>query len=121
MHEGKAKQSLGEQALVNAFENAFPNAVHVRCFKQFRDNIESKLKSINLDAASCEEILADIFGTTDAEQTQLGLVDASDESDFASKLMTVEKRWNNLESSGKRTLPSQLEYNEPRVLQLVHI
>jgi len=32
-----------------------------------------------LDAASCEEILADIFGTTDAEQTQLGLVDASDE------------------------------------------
>jgi len=104
----KAFGTDGEQALVNAFENAFPNAIHLRCFKHFRDNIESN----NLDAASCEEILADIFGTTDAEQTQLGLVNATDASDFASKLMTLEERWNNLEASGKRVLPSQLANDE---------
>ena len=63
----KAFGTDGEKALVNAFENAFPNAIHVRCFKHFRDNIEHKLKSLNLESASCEEILADIFGTSDTE------------------------------------------------------
>ena len=32
-----------EQALVNAFENAFPNAIHLCCFKHFRDNIDTTL------------------------------------------------------------------------------
>ena len=39
-----------ELALANTFENAFPNAMHLRCFKHFWDNTESKLKSLNLEA-----------------------------------------------------------------------
>ena len=83
----------GELALANAFENA----LHLCCFKHFRDNIESKLKSLNLMPSSCEEILCDIFGVTDSEQTQLGLVDAVDTTDFASKLNALEERWNHFE------------------------
>jgi len=57
LHDIKAFGTDGEQALVNTFENASPNAVHVHCLKYFRDNIESKLKSVNLDVTCCEEIL----------------------------------------------------------------
>jgi len=42
------------------------------------------------------EILADIFGMSDSEQTQLGLVDATDPADFAFKLMALQDRWNQL-------------------------
>jgi len=90
----KAFGTNGEKARVNVFENAYPNALHLCCFKHFRDNIERKLKSLNFDETTCEEILADIFGTSDSEQTQLGLVDATDPADFASKLMALQDRWN---------------------------
>jgi len=109
----KAFGTDGELALVNAFENAFPNALHLRCFKHFRDNIESKLKSLNLMPSSCEEILCDIFGVTDSEQTQLGLVDAVDTTDFASKLNALEERWNHFEMSGKRVVPLEANSTQP--------
>jgi len=109
----KAFGTDGEKALVNAFENAYPDAIHLRCFKHFRDNIERKLKSLNFDSTTCEEILADIFGTVDSEQTQLGLVDATDSDDFASKLMALQDRWNELELTGKQVVPSQFGSCEP--------
>jgi len=49
----------------------------------------------------------------------LGLVDSTDVSDFASKLITLEERWNSLEASGKRVQNYQVM--NQRVLQLVYI
>ena len=109
----KAFGTDGEVALANAFENAFPKALHLRCLKHFRDNIESKLKSLNLEPTSCEEILADIFGTADSEQTQLGLVDAVDPSDFGTKLNALQERWNNFEISGKMVVCLEVNSSEP--------
>ncbi len=71
------------------------------------------MKSISLETAICEEILADIFGTTNSEQTQLGLTDATDPCDFASKLTALEERWNCFEVSGKRVALSQNDSHEP--------
>ena len=84
--------SDGEKALTNAFESAFSNALHSRCFKHFQDNCEAKLKSLNLDATSREEILADIFGETGSEVIQIGLADTVDPTDFAKKLSGLEER-----------------------------
>ena len=75
--------------------------------KHFQDNIESKLKSLNLEPSSCEEILGDIFGVTHSEQTQLGLIDAVDALDFASKLDALEEHWNHFEMSEKRMVASE--------------
>ena len=47
---------------------------------------KAKLKSLNLDGKSCEEILADIFGKTSSEMIQLGLVGSVDPTDFTKKL-----------------------------------
>ena len=109
----KAFGTDGEKALVNAIENAYPNAIHLGCFKHFYDNVECKLKSLNFDGTTCEEILADIFGTTDSEHTQLGLVGATDSDDFASKLIAMQYHWNQLESSGKQVVPSQVGSCDP--------
>ena len=57
--------------------------------------------------------MADIFGTTDSEQTQLGLVDAVNPSDFATKLSALEERWNRFEISGKMVVRLEVNSSEP--------
>ena len=101
LKEIRAFGSDGQKALTNAFESAFSNALHLRCFKHFQDNCEAKLKSLNLDPTSREEVLTDIFGETGSEVIQIGLVDTVDPTDFAKKLSGLEERWNELEKSGK--------------------
>jgi len=43
----------------------------------------------------------------------LGLVDATDLDDFASKLIVLQEHWNNLELCGKQAVSSQLMSHEP--------
>ena len=76
------------------------------------------MKSLNLEPASCEEILADIFGTTDSEQTQLGLVDAVNPSDFATKLSALEERWNRFEISVKMVVRLEVNSSEPELFRV---
>ena len=52
----------GEQALVLGFENTFPNAIFLCCFKHFQDNSISMLQALNMAPTKLEEIVADIFG-----------------------------------------------------------
>ena len=98
----------GEVALTTAFENAFPGAIHLRCFKHFRDNCESKLRDLNFSSFAQQEILADIFGLDDPEQRQLGLVDATNVSDFAAKLKSLEPRWNRIEMKSRKAFPGEV-------------
>ncbi len=79
----------------------------MRCFKLFQDNLESKLRALDLDDLTREEILADIVGVDGGEERQLGLVDAINVSDFEAKLSQLEERWNRLEKAGRKSLPSE--------------
>jgi hypothetical protein len=90
----------GEQALVNAF----PNSIFLRCIKHFTDNIITKLRDLNFDAATMQEIIADIVGVESADERQLGLVDAVDSLDFDVKLASLEMRWNKLEVEGRKVI-----------------
>ena len=81
LHSIQAIGTDGELALTKALKNAFPNALHLRCFKHFQDNCDAKLRALNLDDTVRKEILADMFGTDGTEVKQLGLVDAVDSSD----------------------------------------
>lgn len=103
----KALGTDGELALAGAFLHALPNAIHLRCFKHFQDNCESKLRALNLDDVARQEILADIMGVEQPGQKQLGLIDAISSSDFDTKLALVEKRWNKLEAEGRRVAPGE--------------
>ena len=97
LHHIQAIGTDGEQALASAFENAFPNAIFLCCFKHFQDNCIAKLQALNFDTDACQEILTDIFGVEGTEEIQLGLVDSVGSSDFDTKLVALENRWNRLE------------------------
>ena len=53
----------GELALENALATSFPNAQHLRCFLHFRQNIEHKLKELNVPKPVALEIIKDIMGS----------------------------------------------------------
>ena len=63
----------GEKALYQAFSAAFPEAIHLRCFKHFTDNVEQKLRAMNFDVNSRREIIADIMGVTHNGVKECGL------------------------------------------------
>ena len=98
----------GELALVTAFKNAYPNAIHLRCFKHFQDNCDAKLRALNLVDAVRQEILGDIVGVEGPDQRELGLVDAVDEHDFDTKLAMLEERWEKLEKEGRKMIPGEV-------------
>ena len=86
----------GEAALVNAFTAVFPQAIHLRCFLHFRENIERKLQQLNISISTIKEYRRDIFGNP--SQLELGLVDAESESELDAMLNSLEKVWNDRES-----------------------
>ncbi len=58
------------------------------------------------DDVACQQVIADIVGVEECEQRQLGLVDALD-SDFETKLATLQERWNKIEKEGRRVVPGE--------------
>lgn len=85
----------GELALENALAASFPKAQHVRCFLHFRQNIERKLKELNIPKPVVLEIVKDIMGCP--TQLQRGLVDADNEMKMDIMLSGFESRWNEFE------------------------
>ena len=91
----KAFGTDGEAALANALSASFPNAVYLRCFLHFKDNIESKLRELKFPTDVANKVLSDIMGKP--TQYQLGLVDAKNSAHLDEMLSTIESKWNNLE------------------------
>ncbi len=108
----KAVGTDGESALFTAMLDGFPSAVHLRCFRHFRENIVSKLKELHITEAAQQEILLDVFGEVSEEQHQLGLVDSEDEEDYMAKVASLQDRWDSLELTSRRTLAA--ESTEPQ-------
>ena len=102
----KAIGTDGEQPLFTAMRDTFQNAVHLRCFRHFKENIVSELKDLHITKNAQEEI-HDIFGTVSESQHQLGLVDSSSEDEFDANFARAQIRWDNLESFNRRTLSSK--------------
>ena len=93
----------GESALANALSASFPSAVHMRCFLHFKENIERKLRELQLNFPTdiADEIITDIMGKP--SQYQLGLVDACNGTHFNEMLSNVESKWNELEKKFSST------------------
>ena len=75
----KAIGTDGEQPLFTAMRDTFQSAVHLRCFRHFKENLVSKLKDLHITESAQEEILQDIFGTVSDSLHKLGLVDSNNE------------------------------------------
>ena len=79
----------GEQALHDAMLGTFTEAVPLRCFRHFRDNLICKLRELNVTECGQEEIMKDIFGGVTEDELHLGLVDSEDQDTFKAKLASL--------------------------------
>ena len=67
----------GEQALVQACHSQFSNAIHLRCWLHFKDNLRNKLeRDLHLSKAVAQEFISDIMGKVSS--LERGLLDAED-------------------------------------------
>ena len=89
----------GEAALVKALKQQFCFAVHLRCFRHMRQDIERKLTTdmcFSKDVVS--RILSQIFGEKIGPTFYEGLVDCDSEDQFDCKLKELEEEWGQLET-----------------------
>lgn len=89
----------GEAALVNPFKQQFCFAIHLRCFRHMRQDIQRKLNEMGFSANVVAEILSHIFCVKSGPTFFEGLVDCQSESEFEDKLELVETKWNQYETS----------------------
>lgn len=90
----------GEEAVVKAFNQQFPFAVHLRCFRHMKQDIQRKLNiDMGFSTDSVSAIIASIFGQKDGPTFFEGLVDANSEVEFDSQLKFLEKKWGKLKQT----------------------
>ena len=82
----------------------FTEAVPLRCFRHFRNNLICKLRELNVAECGQEEIMKDVFGGVSEDELHLGLVDSEDQDIFKAKLASLKDRWNGFEVSNRRSL-----------------
>ena len=79
----------GEEALSDAFKHEFGFAQHLTCFIHVRRNLKDKLAECNIPVDLSQKILDDVFRKKLGSVFVEGIVDASDDSDFQTKLDAV--------------------------------
>ena len=93
----RAFGSDGEVELYRAFKLQLPHAVHLRCFRHFRANLDAKLTSLKFPSSAITEFMKDVFGQTTEEVHEAGLVDATSPEMFDQKLEELHVVWDKRE------------------------
>ena len=75
----------------DALEEAFPLAIHLRCFRHFRCNLQIFLST--LSATTTHEYFYEIFGKQEGNVYQEGLPDAVADDDFDARLLSLRDSW----------------------------
>ena len=95
----------GETALVDAFCSVFPNALHLRCFLHFKDNMKNKLEhQMHFPQDISKDFIADVLGSVFGREK--GLVDAEDEAMFDVQLHTMKEHWDHKEQALTNSTPT---------------
>jgi hypothetical protein len=95
----KAFGTDGERALGNAFSTQFQEATHLVCFLHVKDAIKRKLREIGISGNNINDFLNDIFGKQEGTHQYKGLVDATNDVEFNTKLSNLKSVWNQKESA----------------------
>ena len=89
----------GEEAVVKAFKQQFPFAVHLRCSRHMKQDIQKKLSvDMGFPSDTVSKIIAHIFGQKSGPTFFEGLVDTNSEDEFDSKLQSLEPIWAEFEN-----------------------
>ena len=88
----------GEEAVVKAFKQQFSFAIHLRCFRHMKQDIQRKLS-------------VDIFGQKDGPTFFEGLVDVNSEAEFDEKLCFLERKWEKMEYQRGKKLENKISFH----------
>lgn len=83
----------GEEALFDAFQQVFPNAVHLLCTLHMKRNVKAKLKELAVGEHIQQVVIGDIFGKQFNSQQIEGLIDSCDEEQFEEGLEALSEKW----------------------------
>ena len=86
-----SKTRYSPTALSDALAEAFPLAIHLRCFRYFRGNFQSRLK--NLAITETRSYYEEVFGKQEGTVYQEGLLDATSEDEFDARLLSLRESW----------------------------
>ena len=89
----------GEEALFDAFQQVFPNAVHLLCALHMKRNVKAKLQELSIGEHIQQMVMGDIFGKQVNSQLIEGLVDSCDEKQFEEGLEALSKKWEGYDMS----------------------
>ena len=87
----------GETALIDAFQHAMPNRLHLLCSIHVRRNVKSKLQEVGISEKVRNVILADIFGKKCGSHYEEGLTDSSAEKMYDRVFNALVKKWEKLD------------------------
>ena len=87
----------GECALIDAFHQQCPDAIHPTCFTHCRGNIKHKLHELGIPADVISNYLHDIFGIYQGDTFLEGLVDSPSAVEFEKNLDALHDVWNSRE------------------------
>lgn len=108
----------GELALVQACHSQFPQAIHLRCWLHFKDNLKRRLEhDLHLPRNLAQEFIADVLGSASGLET--GLVDADDECAFTYQLTSLKQVWNEREQQFTKKDPLFYDWFEKNSSEVV--
>ena len=87
------EQTTNQITLCNAFKDEYPNAHHLLCSIDFKNNIKDHLHKTGVDEANVRLILIDLFGEQIGTRFEEGTVDAENEVDFEELLDSLCDIW----------------------------
>jgi len=89
LHQLHAFGTDGEKALVQVCHSQFPDAIYLRCWLHFKDNLLNNLEwDLHLPKNITQEFISDVMGNVST--LEHGLVDDEDEGVFSVQLHSLE-------------------------------
>ena len=84
-----------EKAIIDGFQSNYrsPYAIFLRCFINYKTNIEKHLKKCGFSPESKKQFLEEIFGKRENTIKFFGLIDCSSDDEFDEKLKTLKQVW----------------------------
>ena len=110
----------GEKALSDAFTHEFGFSQRLTCFIHVRKNIKDKFSECSVPSSLSQQILDDIFGKRMGGTLVEGIVDASDDSDFQSKLENCLQSWRSFEVTSTCNLQKFIDYLVDNKASVIH-
>ena len=96
----------GEENMVKAFSEAYPDAKHLRCDIHMKDNVKRKLSPLGITGLTAQEIISDIFGKKVDGGLDGGLVDLTSDKEFDDAVASILDKWSTIHENG----PKFVEY-----------